>query len=163
MLRSQSKCTQNVIGGYIGRKMIQSPQFTQDVPTGFQVTSPPVISGARNATSSSNLPEHVPPPTRPTADPLLPTCGALPWSFHPIAYRYRRDQRSLVESSGTNHVPPRRICLGLHDAELDDDRPSKPVARVDHPGTTPSSSCHEEHLHETPFLQSILQFSAISS
>jgi len=42
MLRSQSKCTQNVIGGYIGRKMIQSPQFTQDVPTGFQVTSPPV-------------------------------------------------------------------------------------------------------------------------
>ena len=42
MLRSQSKCTQNVIGGYIGRKMIRSPQFTQDVPTGFQVTSPPV-------------------------------------------------------------------------------------------------------------------------
>jgi len=42
MLRSQSKCTQNVIGGYIGRKMIQSPQFTQDVPTGFQVTLPPV-------------------------------------------------------------------------------------------------------------------------
>jgi len=41
-LRSQSKCTQNVIGGYIGGKMIQSPQFTQDVPTGFQVTSPPV-------------------------------------------------------------------------------------------------------------------------
>ena len=44
MLRSQSKCTQNVIGEYIGRKMIQSPQFTQDVPTGFQVTSPPVLS-----------------------------------------------------------------------------------------------------------------------
>jgi len=43
MLRSQSKCTQNVISGYIGRKMIQSPQFTQDVPTGFQVTSPPVF------------------------------------------------------------------------------------------------------------------------
>jgi len=42
MLRPQSKCTQNVIGGYIGGKMIQSPQFTQDVPTGFQVTSPPV-------------------------------------------------------------------------------------------------------------------------
>jgi len=42
MLRSQSKCTQNVIGGYIGGKMIWSPQFTQDVPTGFQVTSPPV-------------------------------------------------------------------------------------------------------------------------
>jgi len=42
MLRSQSGCTQNVIGGYIRRKMIQSPQFTQDVPTGFQVTSPPV-------------------------------------------------------------------------------------------------------------------------
>jgi len=42
MLRSQSGCTQNVIGGYIGRKMIRSPQFTQDVPTGFQVTSPPV-------------------------------------------------------------------------------------------------------------------------
>jgi len=45
-LRSQSKCTQNVIGGYIGGKMIQSPQFTQDVPTGFQVTSPPVIARA---------------------------------------------------------------------------------------------------------------------
>jgi len=43
MLRSQSKCTQNVIGGYIGGKMIRSPQFTQDVPTGFQVTSPPVL------------------------------------------------------------------------------------------------------------------------
>ena len=42
MLRLQSKCTQNVIGGYIGGKMIQSPQFTQDVPTGFQVTLPPV-------------------------------------------------------------------------------------------------------------------------
>ena len=42
MLRSQSGCTQNVIGGYIGGKMIQSPKFTQDVPTGFQVTSPPV-------------------------------------------------------------------------------------------------------------------------
>jgi len=40
MLRSQSGCTQNVIGGYIGGKMILSPQFTQDVPTGFQVTSP---------------------------------------------------------------------------------------------------------------------------
>jgi len=25
--------------------MIQSPQFTQDVPTGFQVTSPPVLAG----------------------------------------------------------------------------------------------------------------------
>jgi len=45
MLRSQSKCTQNVIGGYIGKKMIRSPQFTQDVPTGFQVTSPPVVAG----------------------------------------------------------------------------------------------------------------------
>jgi len=44
MLRSQSKCTQNVIGRYIGGKMIQSPQFTQDVPTGFQVTSPPVTT-----------------------------------------------------------------------------------------------------------------------
>ena len=43
MLRSQSKCTQNVIGGCIGGKMIRSPQFTQDVPTGFQVTSPPVF------------------------------------------------------------------------------------------------------------------------
>jgi len=42
MLRSQSGCTQNVIGGYIGRKIIWSPKFTQDVPTGFQVTSPPV-------------------------------------------------------------------------------------------------------------------------
>jgi len=42
MLRSQSKCTQNLISGYIGRKMIRSPQFTQDVPTGFQDTSPPV-------------------------------------------------------------------------------------------------------------------------
>jgi len=28
MLRSQSKCTQNVIGGYIGGKMIWSPEFT---------------------------------------------------------------------------------------------------------------------------------------
>jgi len=42
MLRLHSKCTPNVIGGYIGGKVIQSLQFTQDVPTGFQGTSPPV-------------------------------------------------------------------------------------------------------------------------
>ena len=48
MLRSQFKCTQNVIGGYIGGKMIQSPQFTQDVPTDFQVTSPPVYETERD-------------------------------------------------------------------------------------------------------------------
>jgi len=41
-LRLHSKCTPNVIGGYIGGKVIQSLQFTQDVPTGFQGTSPPV-------------------------------------------------------------------------------------------------------------------------
>jgi len=59
MLRSQSGCTQNVIGGYIGRKMIQSPQFTQDVPTGFQVTSPPV-SVSRSPLWSSPLPTSPP-------------------------------------------------------------------------------------------------------
>jgi len=37
------------------------------------------ISGVRNTTSSSNLPELVPPPTRPTTDLLLPTYDALPW------------------------------------------------------------------------------------
>ena len=42
MLRLHSKCTPNVIGGYIGGKVIQSLQFAQDVPTGFQGTSPPV-------------------------------------------------------------------------------------------------------------------------
>jgi len=42
MLRLHSKCTPNVIGGYIGGKVIQSLQFTQDVPTGFQGTLPPV-------------------------------------------------------------------------------------------------------------------------
>jgi len=43
MLRLHSRCTPNVIGGYIGEKVIQSLQFTQDVPTGFQGTSPPVM------------------------------------------------------------------------------------------------------------------------
>ena len=42
MLRLHSRCAPNVIGGYIGGKVIQSLQFTQDVPTGFQDTSPPV-------------------------------------------------------------------------------------------------------------------------
>jgi len=28
--------------------MIRSPQFTQDVPTGFQVTSPPVLEASPN-------------------------------------------------------------------------------------------------------------------
>ena len=55
MLRSQSGCTQNVIGGYIGRKMIQSPQFTQDVPTGFQVTSPPVTVPPASASPAEAL------------------------------------------------------------------------------------------------------------
>jgi len=62
-LRSQSKCTQNVIGGYIGRKMIQSPQFTQDVPTGFQVTSPPVslLLSFRAHSRWSHCFDHCPP------------------------------------------------------------------------------------------------------
>jgi len=47
MLRLHSKCTPNVIGGYIGGKVIQSLQFTQDVPTGFQGTLPPVTGSAR--------------------------------------------------------------------------------------------------------------------
>jgi len=42
MLRLHSRCTPNVIGGYIEGKMIQYLQFTQDVPTGFQDTLPPV-------------------------------------------------------------------------------------------------------------------------
>ena len=42
MLRLHSRCTPDVIGGYIGGKMIQSLQCTQDVPTGFQDTLPPV-------------------------------------------------------------------------------------------------------------------------
>jgi len=42
MLRLHSRCAPNVIGRYIGGKVIQSLQFTQDVPTGFQDTSPPV-------------------------------------------------------------------------------------------------------------------------
>jgi len=50
MLRLHSKCTPNVIGGYIGGKVIQSLQFTQDVLTGFQGTSPPVLP-ARLGTS----------------------------------------------------------------------------------------------------------------
>ena len=54
MLRSQSGCTQNLIGGYIGGKMIQSPQFTQDVPTSFQVTLPPVIPADWVWPTSSN-------------------------------------------------------------------------------------------------------------
>jgi len=144
------------------RKLVDELLKFVDLPLNT-ITLGSWISGVRNATSSSNVPEHIPPPTRPTTDPLLPTCGAWPWSFHPIAYRYRRGQQSLAESSGTKHIPPRRTCLGLHGAELDDDRPSEPVARVDHPSTTPNSSYHEEHLHEAPFLQSILQFSAISN
>ena len=44
MLRLHSRCAPNVIGGYIAGKVIQSLQFTQDVPTGFQDTSPPVSS-----------------------------------------------------------------------------------------------------------------------
>ena len=43
MLRLHSRCTPNVIGGYNGGKMIRSLQFTQHVPTGFQVPSPPVL------------------------------------------------------------------------------------------------------------------------
>ena len=35
MLRLHSRCTPDVIGGYIGGKMIQSLQCTQDVPAGF--------------------------------------------------------------------------------------------------------------------------------
>jgi len=33
-----------MIGGYIEGEMIQYLQFTQDVPTGFQDTSPPVTA-----------------------------------------------------------------------------------------------------------------------
>jgi len=45
MLRLHFRCTPDVIGGYIGGKMIQSLQYTQDVPTGFQDTLPPVSRG----------------------------------------------------------------------------------------------------------------------
>jgi len=48
MLRLHSRCTPDVIGGYIEGKMIQSLQCTQDVPTGFQDTLPPVIVGVDN-------------------------------------------------------------------------------------------------------------------
>ena len=35
--------------------MIQSPQFTQDVPTGFQVTLPPVIAQGNFTFSGSKI------------------------------------------------------------------------------------------------------------
>jgi len=50
MLRVHSRYTPNVIGGYIEGKMIQYLQFTQDVLTGFQDTSPPVKSMIRLVT-----------------------------------------------------------------------------------------------------------------
>jgi len=46
MLRLHFRCSPDLIGGYIEGKMIQSLQCTQDVPTGFQDTSPPVNKGA---------------------------------------------------------------------------------------------------------------------
>jgi len=59
MLRSQSKCTQNVIGEYIGGKIIQGPQFTQNVPTGFQVTLPPVFVSHFSSSTSLTRGGHV--------------------------------------------------------------------------------------------------------
>ena len=56
MLRLHSRCTPDVIGGYIGGEMIQSLQCIQDVPTGFQDTLPPVT---RVVTMPAVLPEVI--------------------------------------------------------------------------------------------------------
>jgi len=87
MLRSQSGCTQNVIGGYIGRKMIRSPQFTQNVPTGFQVTSPPVPCACTNHLVDVVVAPRTPPDSPPSYAVSKQLCirsaGHPRSSFHP--------------------------------------------------------------------------------
>ena len=64
MLRLHSGCTPDVIGGYIGGKMIQSLQCTQDVPTGFQDTSPPVSGLKLSSMPSTPRTAHRLPPSK---------------------------------------------------------------------------------------------------